>query len=96
MDLIQFNNSLTDAAPPPALTALQTALWHAAKGEWDAAHDIAQQYEGQKEFDRLHAYLHRVEGDNWNAAYWYKRAGATMPGKSIEEELKDLIKEWLG
>ncbi len=96
MDLTAFNHSLTGAAPPPDLTLLQTALWHAAKSEWDAAHKIAQQHEGQKEFDRLHAYLHRVEGDEWNAGYWYRRAGATMPGKSTEEELNDLIKEWLG
>lgn len=96
MDLIQFNNSLNGAAPPSGLTPIQTALWHAAKDEWEAAHNIAQQYEGQKKFDRLHAYLHRVEGDEWNAGYWYRRSGAAMPDKSTEEELNDLIKEWLG
>lgn len=91
-----FKDSLSGSAPPAEFTRLQMALWHAAKGEWHTAHNIAQQYEGQKEFDRLHAYLHRVEGDNWNAGYWYRRAGAVMPDKSPEEELNALIKEWLG
>jgi len=41
---------------------------------WDHAHELAQTHEGQPAFDRLHAFLHRIEGDDMNAAYWYRRA----------------------
>jgi len=91
MDIGTFKNTLAGNNPPAGLSDLQKGLWHAAKGNWDAAHDIAQQYEGTKNFDRLHAYLHRVEGDEWNAGYWYRRAGSVKPTKNTEEELEELL-----
>lgn len=86
-----FKQSLSSDAPPEIFSDLRKALWHAAKGNWNEAHNIAQSHEGEKDFDRLHAYLHRVEGDEWNAGYWYRRAGIKIPGKSTDDELKDLI-----
>jgi hypothetical protein len=57
----------------------------AAQGDWDGAHQIIQVYE-----DRLacmvHGYLHRIEGDEGNAAYWYRRAGKSLPANSLPEE----------
>ena len=50
------------------------ALWWAAKGEWDKAHEIVQD-EDDADAAWVHAYLHRVEGDLGNAGYWYRRAG---------------------
>ena len=47
--------------------------------------------EGNQEFDRLHAYLHRKEGDNWNANYWYKKAKTTLPNMSLKEEWVFLV-----
>ena len=37
----------------------------------------------------VHAYLHRVEGDEFNAGYWYRRANkphsqATLPAEWAE------------
>ncbi|MEE6185852.1 hypothetical protein PIECOFPK_00950 [Mycovorax composti] len=90
-----FKDSLSHSAPPSAYNALQSALWHAAKGNWNKAHQIAQQHEGAKEFDRLHAFLHRQEGDDWNANYWYRRVGIPMPSVSLEEELSMLIQQWI-
>jgi DNA-directed RNA polymerase specialized sigma24 family protein len=34
----------------------------------------------------VHAYLHRKEGDSWNAAYWYQRAGKSQCRGSLQEE----------
>jgi hypothetical protein len=34
----------------------------------------------------VHAYLHRVEGDSANAAYWYRRAGRPVPKGPQREE----------
>ncbi|MCB0606716.1 MAG: hypothetical protein KDD12_03310 [Lewinella sp.] len=43
----------------------------------------------------LHAFLHRDEGDNWNAGYWYRQAGKPVPAVSIETEWEDLVRYFL-
>ena len=45
--------------------------------DWQAVHDICQRHEGEQPFDWGHALCHRIEGDDWNADYWYRRAGKT-------------------
>jgi hypothetical protein len=75
MDLARFKSSLSDAVPPKALSPALQALWWDAKGDWDKAHECAQADDGRFGGDRVHAYLHRKEGDPDNAAYWYKRVG---------------------
>jgi hypothetical protein len=94
MNIEDFNNTLNNTEPPSHFSDLQKGLWHAAKGDWETAHNIAQAHEGSKDFDHLHAHLHRVEGDEWNAGYWYRRAGAPIPSKPVNGELKDLIEKW--
>ncbi len=64
-----------------------------AKGDWDTAHRIVQQY-NSPEACWIHAYLHRKEGDLANAGYWYSRANKRMPSHSLEEEWKE-IREFL-
>lgn len=56
-----------------------------ANGDWDASHQIVQQY-FTTEACWIHAYLHRKEGDLWNAEYWYTRANRNKPNQSIEKE----------
>ena len=76
-----FRASLTEAAPTTTDPALQR-LWWAAKGAWDCAHEAVQQHEGDPRCDLVHAHLHRLEGDEANAAYWFRRAGrapSTVP-----------------
>jgi hypothetical protein len=52
---------------------LLKAVEQALAGEWDAAHQIVQQYEdGAAAW--IHAVLHKLEGDLGNARYWYRRA----------------------
>jgi len=53
--------------------------------EWETVHNICQAHEGDKPFDWGHALCHRIEGDDWNADYWYRRAGKKRIG-SIGEE----------
>lgn len=95
MNLKDFKASLNEAQPPAQCSILVQALWHDAKGNWDKAHDIAQSREGTREYDRLHAYLHRKERDQWNAGYWYRRARAEMPTYSLEQEWEELVESWL-
>ena len=65
-------------------------------GNWNDAHQIAQSQEGEPDYDRLHAFLHRMEGDQWNAAYWYQRCNTKVPKISLEEELKYLLDYFSG
>jgi hypothetical protein len=46
----------------------------AQAGEWEAAHQIVQQYEGDATAAWIHAVLHKMEGDLGNARYWYRCA----------------------
>ena len=54
--------------------------------EMEKAHQISQENEGVPHFDWVHALVHRIEGDDANAGYWYRRAGKTRHSGSIEEE----------
>lgn len=84
MTFDEFRSS-TGADAPPALGPLLVALWHDARGEWDRAHQIAQDVE-TPDGAWVHAYLHRREGDAWNARYWYTRAGRPECTASLDEE----------
>ena len=57
-------------------------------GERDRAHDLTQP--GGAALDWVHAYLHRVEGDLGNAAYWYRRAGKPVTTIPLDEEWAEL------
>jgi hypothetical protein len=67
-----FKSTLKDAAPPRLVPTL-VALWHDARGDWDAAHGVVQDIAGV-DAAWVHAYLHRKEGDLANARYWYRQA----------------------
>jgi hypothetical protein len=83
MTLQEFRESLRDGNPPD--WAALAGLWWDAKGDWTRAHESAQQDEGPAGA-WVHAYLHRKEGDDSNAGYWYGRAGKILPRGSFEEE----------
>ena len=54
---------------------LLEAIDLALAGQWDAAHSIVQQYEADTTAAWIHAVLHKIEGDDSNSRYWYRRAG---------------------
>jgi hypothetical protein len=95
MKLEEFIETLPNNIPPQNISKILEALWHDGKGDWVAAHEIAQTQEGIQAYDRLHGYLHRKEGDNWNANYWYKRAKATIPNLSLAQEWVFLVQQEL-
>ncbi len=95
MTIQEFRDSLKKQFPPTNISEIAKALWFDAQGDWVAAHNIAQSQEGVQEYDLLHAYLHRKEGDDWNAQYWYKRANSVMPHKSLEMEWEVLLSAFL-
>lgn len=69
-------------------SALLKAVQAAQAGDWDLAHQIAQN-ESSPTANWLHAVLHKIEGDEWNSNYWYGRsAGQSYQNFSdIEAEL---------
>ena len=69
------------------------ALWYDGHGDWEKSHDQVDQLSG-KSAARIHAYLHRKEGDQGNADYWYKRAGEKLPNLMLEEEWADLVRRF--
>lgn len=90
MDLKIFKASLETSSPPEGSSLALEALWHQAKGDWDTAHERAQA-DDSKAGAWVHAHLHRVEGDQSNAAYWYRRAGQDIPANSLREELESIV-----
>lgn len=85
MDLATFRKSLAAAVPPEGIEIPIVALWWDAKGDWNKAHQLADQRHDEIG-SWVHAYLHRKEGDRGNASYWYRRAGKAMPSKMSAEE----------
>lgn len=69
---------------------LKEAMELDAIEDWEAAHRIVQHWD-TPEANWIHAYLHRKEGDSWNANYWYDRANRLMPTtKSLENEADEI------
>ncbi len=95
IDYTEFEATLNLESPPVTWPKGLKALWFDAKGDWEASHNIAQDM-----YSRLgswiHAYLHRKEGDRFNAGYWYRQANKTYPEISLDAELRELVESVLG
>ena len=89
-----FRESLSRARPPEGLDGLLLALWWEAKGDWDKAHKIAQDIPGA-DAAWVHAYLHRKEGDEGNAGYWYSQAGRPGSRQTPEQEWEQITESLL-
>jgi len=94
MKLEEFKNTFKEEKPHSNWHPMLCALWYDGKGDWHQAHEIADgnPIEGA---NWVHAYLHRKEGDDWNARYWYRIAGKPLPKISLEEEWRELVKVYL-
>ena len=88
MTLDDFRATLERDAPPDVAPLLR-ALWHDAKGDWERAHAIAQDVDDERGA-WVHAYLHRKEGDEGNAGYWYRRARRPHSSVPLEEEWNEI------
>ena len=84
------SSAATDPRPPVRLSREAMALWYAKKGDWEAAHDIAQDIETPTG-SWLHALLHLIEGDLGNARYWFVAAGRPVKKPAQIDELWDEI-----
>jgi len=90
MTLDELRSTLTLAEAPEGLSQALRAMWAEARGDWNAAHTIAQGID-DKSGAWIHAYLHRKEGDLANAGYWYRRAGQPVAHDTLEEEWARIV-----
>lgn len=91
MTLEDFKQSLSDSKPPAGLRGGFLGLWWDAKGNWERAHECAQE-DASPAGSWVHAYLHRKEGDASNAAYWYSRAQQPVCRESLESEWLSIVR----
>jgi hypothetical protein len=94
MTLTEFKGTLTQSQPPGQFSVLLQAMWYDGKEDWESAHNLAQDI-NTKDGSWVHAYLHRKEGDNGNASYWYHRADRKMPAYSLNQEWEEIVQHFL-
>lgn len=90
-----FRSSVSAETPPADAGPALQALWWSLRGDWARAHECVQQHEGEPDCDRVHAHLHRQEGDLQNAGWWYRRSGRSVPTQSLQDEWNSLATEML-
>ena len=90
MTFQDFKSTLSLQQPPGELSDLLKALWYEARNDWEKAHNIAQDIASQ-DGSWIHAYLHRKEGDQGNATYWYHRAGKPVPRIGLDQEWEQIV-----
>ena len=95
MNAEAFLSTLEGREPPAGFPITLQALWWDKKGDWARAHGLVDELE-TPEGMAVHAYLHRKEGADWNAEYWYRRAGERYRRVNLEEEWKALVEGLLG
>ena len=84
--------NITGSTAPARLSPPLQALWWLRKGglamgpEWQKAHGLCQEKEGDHDYDLVHALVHWIEGDASNASYWYRRTG--------QQRAADIESEW--
>jgi hypothetical protein len=92
MDFVRFQSTLEHDQPPGNFSIPLKALWWDAKGDWARSHALVDELE-TPEGMAVHAYLHRKVGEDWNADYWYKRAGRKHHRAILEAEFLALVQE---
>lgn len=94
MDFSSFLQSLNSDLPSSDWSEELQALWWIKKDHWEKAHNLVQDL-SSKNAALIHALLHKIEGDIWNANYWYAQARSCNPNTSIELEWEHLVKKIL-
>jgi hypothetical protein len=94
MTISEFKEWVTSEEEPENISIYLKALLLDARGDWQGAHDLVDQLP-DKDAAYVHAYLHRKEGDRFNADYWYRRSGRSRSQLNLENEWEELVSHFL-
>ena len=94
MQFETFQQSIKNKVLPESITVYLLAMWYDGHGNWDKAHSMVDHLQDSTA-SWVHAYLHRKEGDKWNADYWYGKAGRKRPDMPLEQEWETIVKALL-
>lgn len=94
MQLAVFQQSIKDNKVPAGISVYLLAMWYDGNGNWDKAHSMVDNLTDTTAC-WVHAYLHRKEGDIWNADYWYRKAAKERPGITLQQEWEMIVKTLL-
>jgi len=94
MTFEQFQQSLSQSSPPQGISKHLESLWYDGKGAWEQSHNIIQDI-SDANASWIHAYLHRKEGDIWNADYWYNKAGKKRPPVTLDTEWEEIVRNMI-
>ena len=92
----ELKPDVSEPMPPSVLSAPLQALWWLQKGglrqgaEWEKAHALCQQAEGERAHDLVHALCHWIEGDIANRDYWYRRIKGWIHASDIAQEWQQI------
>lgn len=90
MNLEEFKETLHNQSPPENINEELKALWYDRNDNWEKAHEIVQNLPSENAA-WVHAYLHRKEGDEANANYWYRRAHKEFSKLSLQNEWEEIV-----
>ncbi len=90
LDINDFKASLDQEIPSPDLSGALEALWHQAKGDWKKAHQLVRA-DGDADGKWVHAYLHRVQGNEPHAGKLYRHAERSAPSVPLEQEWEEIV-----
>ena len=79
----------------PGSGRLLEAVDLALAGDWQAAHEIAQEHEDDPIANWIHGVAHWMEGDLSNARYWFGRAGRAFDAYPTAERTLQAIRRIL-
>ena len=90
LNINDFKASLDQEAPSPDMSGALKALWHQAKGDWKNAHQLVRA-DGNADGMWVHAYLHRVQGNELRAGKLYRHAERLASSVPLEQEWEEIV-----
>lgn len=89
MDVKTFKTSLNSPAPPGDLAKPLTALWHAAKRDWQKAIEAIK---GDDSTDAawVRAHMNRAQGKSADAEDWYRKANRPLAKGTVDQEIDEI------
>ena len=90
MNIETLKESRRAETPPDGFSVPLEAMWYQFKRKREEA-DLLAQSKCSSSGVWVHAYLHRVEGDLGNEAYWYRKADRSICTSILDNEWEEIF-----